>query len=214
MGRSIGLAGLEELGSLALASSADAIEAMCRLVQRLSGVDFTVVSEVTEDGRYVFRGLEHGPAVALTPGGAIPWESSLCSRVHAGESPATVPETRDVPALWTSWLRLKEGIGVEWDVRAFCTREVRLPDASLFGTLCLHHCEPRTFSSDEEALLEVVARLLGQARSSLRSARSSSARRTVVIRPFYRSLTRFGTPRKDSGTLAARPGFSSPRRHS
>jgi signal transduction histidine kinase len=145
---------------------------MCRLVQRLSGVDFTVVSEVTDDGRYVFRGLEHSAAVELEPGGAIPWEWSLCSRVHAGESPATVPDTRDVPALWASWLRLKERVGAEWDVRAFCTRDVRLPDGALFGTLCLHHCEPRAFTPDEQALLEVIARLLGQEIARERAARA------------------------------------------
>ena len=162
MSTEIGLSALAELGSRALSSSAESIEAMCALVQRLSGVDITVVSEVTADGRYVFRGLENRLETTLELDAEIPWEYSLCSRVHAGESPATVPETRDVPALWASWLRLKEGLGVDWDVRAFCTREIRLPDGSLFGTVCLHHCEPRAFAPDEEALLEVVAVLLGQ----------------------------------------------------
>ena len=162
MDKKIGLTALAEIGTLALTSSVEAIEAMCALVQRLSGVDITVVSEVTSDGRYVFRGLEHTRPIPLEPDAEIPWEWSLCSRVHAGESPATVPETRDVPALWASWLRLKEGLGVDWDVRAFCTRDVRLPDGSLFGTICLHHCAPRAFTPDEEALLEVIAALLGQ----------------------------------------------------
>ena len=40
---------------------------------------------------------------------------------------------------------LKEGLGVDWDILAFCTRDIRLPDGSLFGTLCLHHTEPREF---------------------------------------------------------------------
>ena len=73
-----------------------------------------------------------------------------------------MPDTREVPALWNQWLRLKEGLGVDWDILAFCTREVRLPDGELFGTLCLHHLQPREFSADEQALLEVLARLLGQ----------------------------------------------------
>jgi signal transduction histidine kinase len=162
MGNEIGLAALTELGALALASSADAIEATCALVQRLSGVDITVVSEVTADGRYVFRGLENRFEIPLQRDAAIPWEWSLCSRVHAGESPATVPDTRKVPALWGAWLRLKQGLGVEWDVLAFCTRDVRLPDGSLFGTLCLHHQAPREFGPDEEALLDVLACLLAQ----------------------------------------------------
>jgi signal transduction histidine kinase len=157
----IGLARIAELGLRSLASSAEAIAVVAELAQRITEIDITIVSEVTADGRYLYRGLAR-PGVPVESGGEIPYEWSLCSRVHAGESPATVPDTRAVPALWQQWLRLKEDIGVEWDILAFCTRDVRLPDGELFGTLCLHHLQPRTFSPDEEALLEVLARLLGQ----------------------------------------------------
>ena len=68
---------------------------------------------------------------------------------------------RDEPALWENWLRLKQGLGVDWDIRAFCTTDVRLPDGSLYGTLCLHHREPRAFSDDEQALLAMLARIAG-----------------------------------------------------
>lgn len=162
MASEIPLSRIAELGERALASSAEAIEEVGALVQRVTGIDITVVSEVTADGRYVFRALESLVPLSLEEEDAIPWEASLCSRVHAGESPAVVPETRDVPALWSSWVRLKEGLGVEWDVRAFCTQDVRLPDGALFGTLCLHHREPREFSTDEQVLLALLARLVGQ----------------------------------------------------
>lgn len=80
---------------------------MAELVQRLSGVDITVLSEV-RDGDYRFAGLEAVPAVPLVAGSsAIPFELSLCSRVHLGLAPAVVPEVRDVPALWEHWLQLK-----------------------------------------------------------------------------------------------------------
>jgi signal transduction histidine kinase len=173
------LAAIAALGSRALSSSAEAIEAVCELAHRLTGVDVTVVSEVTSDERYAFRGLEARTPIPLEQGSDIPWEWSLCSRVHAGESPATVPDTREVPALWAAWLRLKQGLGVEWDVLAFCTRDVRLPDGSLFGTLCLHHQAPRAFAPDEEALLDVLARLLAQEvwreRSAVRLAETVEA---------------------------------------
>ena len=81
--------------------------------------------------------------------------------MHLGLAPAVVPEMRDEPALWDNWLELKQGLGVDWDIRAFCTTEVRLPDGSLYGTLCLHHREPRAFSDDEQALLAVLARIAG-----------------------------------------------------
>jgi signal transduction histidine kinase len=155
------IAELAEFGRRTLTSSEEAITQVAELVQRLSGVDITVLSEV-RDGAYRFAGLETVPALPLVAGSStIPFESSLCSRVHLGLAPAVVPEVQDVPALWEHWLLLKQGLGVDWDIRAFCTTDVRLPDGSLFGTLCLHHREPRAFSADEQALLAVMARMAG-----------------------------------------------------
>ena len=155
------IADLAGLGQRTLASSEAAIAQVTELVQRLSGVDITVLSEV-RDGGYRFAGLEAVPTLPLVAGSStIPFSSSLCSRVHMGLAPAVVPEMRDVPALWDNWLELKQGLGVDWDIRAFCTTEVRLPDGSLYGTLCLHHREPRAFSDDEQALLAVLARIAG-----------------------------------------------------
>jgi signal transduction histidine kinase len=155
------IADLSQLGKRTLASSDVAIAQVTELVQRLSGVDITVLSEV-RDGGYRFAGLETVAPLPLAPGSStIPFESSLCSRVHLGQAPAVVPEMRDEPALWESWLRLKQGLGVDWDIRAFCTTDVLLPDGTLYGTLCLHHREPRAFSDDEQALLAVLARIAG-----------------------------------------------------
>src|SRR5262249_19210908 len=152
VGGTVNLAEIAELGARTLSSSAEEIAAVTELVQRTTGIDIAVVSEMTADGRYVFRGLETRPYLPLERDAAIPYTSSLCSRIHAGLSPDTVPDTRDVPALWAHWLGLKQGLGVDWDILAFCTRDVRLPDGTRYGTLCLHHCEPREFSADEQAL--------------------------------------------------------------
>ena len=155
------IAQIAALGRRSLASGAEAIAQVTELIQRLSGVDITVLSEV-RDGTYRFAGLEAVPPLPLVPGeSAIPFEASLCSRVHLGLAPAVVPEMRDEPALWEHWLRLKQGLGVPWDIRAFCTTDVRLPDGGLFGTLCLHHTAPRAFSDDEQALLALLARIAG-----------------------------------------------------
>lgn len=158
----IGLAQLAELGSRTVASSAEAIAAVVECAGRLTGTSVAVVSEVTWDGRYVFRALESTIGAPVASGAEIPYPWSLCSRVHAGESPATVPDTRRVPALWASWLRLKERLGVDWDVLAFCTRDIRLPDGTVFGTVCLHDVAPRSYSEDEQALLTLLARLLAE----------------------------------------------------
>ena len=171
MDASSGLAQIAQLGARSLASSADAIAAVTDLVQRTTGIDITVTSEITAAGEYVFRGIEKSLLLPVERDSAMPYPMSMCSRVHAGESPATVPDTREVPALWQQWLRLKEALGVDWDLLAFCTRDIRLPDGSLYGTLCLHHTQPRAFTADEEALLEVLARLVGQEIWRERSAR-------------------------------------------
>ena len=161
MAGDIQIAALAELGRRSLTSSAEAIEQVTALVQRLCAADITVLSEV-RDGEYRFAGLESEPALPLTAGtSAIPFDQSLCSRVHLGLAPAVVPDMREEPALWAQWLQLKQGLGVDWDIRAFCTTEVRLPDGTLYGTLCLHHREPRAFSEDEQALLAVLARITG-----------------------------------------------------
>jgi signal transduction histidine kinase len=155
------IAQLAALGRRALASGDETIAQVTELIHRLSGVDITVLSEV-RDSSYRFAGLETVPALPLVPGeSAIPFESSLCSRVHLGLAPAVVPDMQDEPALWEHWLRLKQGLGVTWDIRAFCTTDVRLPDGSLYGTLCLHHTAPRPFSDDEQALLALLARIAG-----------------------------------------------------
>ena len=109
--------------------------------------------------------------------------ASLCSRIHAGQSPATVPDTREVPALWEHWLALKEGLGVDWDILAFCTRDVLLPDGTRYGTLCLHHLraarvQRRRAGAARGARAHARARALARARRrascSTRSRRSTS----------------------------------------
>ena len=99
MDPSSGLAQIAQLGAQSLATSAEAIAAVTDLVQRSTGIDITVTSEITDDQQYVFRGIEKRPVLPVERDSAMPFSMSMCSRVHAGESPATVPDTREVPAL-------------------------------------------------------------------------------------------------------------------
>src|SRR5207244_7595732 len=99
----LGIAQLAQLGQRTLASSEEAIAQVTELVQRLSGIDITVLSEV-RDGGYRFAGLETIPALPLVAGETtIPFESSLCSRVHLGQAPAVVPEMRGEPGPRDPW---------------------------------------------------------------------------------------------------------------
>jgi signal transduction histidine kinase len=185
VGRAVSLAQISEIGTRTLATAAEEIAAVTELVQRVTGIDITVVSEVTDDDEYVFRGLETRAPLPIEAGAAIPYTASLCSRIHLGQSPATVADTREVPALWNHWLSLKEGLGVDWDILAFCTRDIVLPDGIRYGTLCLHHLEERVFTPDEEALLEVLARMLG-----LHIWRERAARRLVEALDAYNDAER------------------------
>ena len=157
----IPLAEIAELGSRTAAGSDDVIRRVVALVQLLTGVDLTVLSEI-DRGEYRFRWLETTiGGLGLAPGDSMPYELCLCSRVHAGEASPMTSEMRHVPALWNAWRAIRPGLGVEWDLCAFGTCEVRLPDGGLYGTLCVHHREPRDFSADEQALLSLLARLVG-----------------------------------------------------
>ncbi len=157
----IALAEIAELSSRTVAGSDAVIRRVVALVQLLMRVDLTVLSEIDE-GAYRFRWLETTiDGLALAPGDSMPYELCLCSRVHAGQAPPITAEMRDEPALWNAWRTIRPGLGADWDLRAFGTCEVRLPDGELYGTLCVHHREPREFSADELALLALLARLVG-----------------------------------------------------
>jgi hypothetical protein len=70
----IQIAALAELGRRSLTSSAEAIAQVTEIVQRLSGVDIAVLSEV-RDSDYRFAGLESVPSLPPTPGSSlIPFE--------------------------------------------------------------------------------------------------------------------------------------------
>jgi signal transduction histidine kinase len=118
----------------------------------------------------VFRALETAIDLPIAAGDGIPYALSLCSRVHARESPAIVPDVRDAPAMWANWKQLKPGLGVDWDILGFMTVDVPLPDGERFGTLCVHHRAPRGFSADEQAVLAILARLAGDEIARSRAA--------------------------------------------
>lgn len=170
----ISLTDIAALSTRATAGSRATIDAIIALVERLTVIDITIISEIV-DGQYRFAGLTSRFPIPISQGDAIPYEACLCSRIHLGESAAVVPETRDEPALWHQWQALRTGLGVDWDVRAFATTDILLPDGELYGTLCVHHREPRTFDDDELALLRVLARLAGDEVGRERSARTLGA---------------------------------------
>ncbi len=171
------LAEIARLAESGFAGEEDTIGRVAALAQQLLQIDIVVVSEITADGRYVFRALETVPAMPLSVGDDIPYAASLCSRFHAGEAGQRTPETRDNPALHASWQVLKAGMGVEWDIRAFMTADVPLPGGERFGTLCVYHTEPRAFTDTERDVLALLARLVGD---EVARARADARRAELV----------------------------------
>jgi signal transduction histidine kinase len=154
------------------------IARVAALAQRLLQIDFTVVSEITADDRYVFRAIESAIDVPAAVGDDIPYAYSLCSRVHAGEAAPRTEDTRKNAALTANWHRLKGFMeGVDWDVLAFMTADVPLPHGGRFGTLCVHHTEPRAFTDDERDMLALLARLIGD---EVARARADARRAELV----------------------------------
>ena len=161
-GRQVSLAEIAELGARTLSSSADEIAAVAELVQRTTGIDITVVSEMTADGRYVFRGLEKRPFLPVERDAAIPYDvepvlADPRRRVaEHGARHARGAGALGAVAAAQGGARRRLG-----HPRVLHARRPCCPTATRFGTLCLHHLEPRAFSADEQALLEVLARMLG-----------------------------------------------------
>jgi signal transduction histidine kinase len=155
------LAEIARLAASGFAGEEDTIGRVAALAQRLLQIDIVVVAEITDDRRYVFRAIESVPAIPVNQGDAIPYEASLCSRIHVGEAAQRTPDTRESPALDASWQALKGALGVDWDIRAFMTVDVPLPGGGRFGTLCVHHTAPRPFTDTERDVLDLLARLAG-----------------------------------------------------
>lgn len=106
-------------------------------------------------------------AFGLTEGLALPWSSSLCSRMVAGEGPRVAPDVTSVPAYAAAAADLGLPIG------AVVTVPMRGDEGELLGTLCAG--SPRRRGPElaaHEAAVVVLADLLG----SLLSAEVRSLR--------------------------------------
>ena len=164
------LAAVADLAGDGLVGESETIRRVAALVQRLLAIDITIVSEITADDRYLFRAIETAVELPIEEGAHIPYTWSLCSRIHAGEAGAATADTRENTGLSRNWARLKDGLGVDWDILAFMTTDVPLPDGGRFGTLCVHHTSTREWTTDERAVLVNAARLYARRHGELGQA--------------------------------------------
>jgi signal transduction histidine kinase len=151
---------LARLAEHEFGSFSEAARAVVSLAQRLLQMEILCVTEV-RDGRYLFLDVERSIPVPVAAGAELPWNQALCyAHIEFGAPPVN-RDIRDQPLYWAAWLRLKNALQLDWDVRGFVTVPIRQPDGRLFGTLCAHNTSPLDVDESARETLLVLARILG-----------------------------------------------------
>lgn len=181
-----------------------------------TGLEVTALSTL-EGGTQTFTAVEAGPHVGqalrgLVEGSSLAAADGYCTRVLDGTVPASVPDVRSHPLLAT--LPVTEALGVG----AYCSVPVRLPDGTLYGTVCGAGSTPSTpLTPGQLGALQTIADLIGahvahqheQRRRRERERRTfvphlDGRRRTLVLQPIvdlatgavagHEALSRFTDP--------------------
>jgi len=193
-------------------------------------VDLALLSRI-EDGRQTFTHTDGALPVAGEPEGfrvpegtEIPTSEGYCALLLEGAIPAAVPDVAGHPVLGARGLTSLLGLG------SYCGVPVRLPDGSLYGTLCgLDGSAGQAPSPGQVLAMQVLAELIGArlGREQARAARLRAAveqftplldgrRRTIVLQPIveiatgrtvgFEALSRFtegtGAPRRPDQVFA------------
>lgn len=139
--------------------------------------DLAFLSHIA-DGEQEFEYVVNpGAAMALDPGTRVPEAAGYCSVMLRGEIPNAVPDVRHHEALGAMEVTSALGVG------AYCGVPVRLPDGSLYGTLCALDGEARPdLTGDQVAVLSVISALLGQQLQQLQVEQGQAvAERTSML---------------------------------
>jgi diguanylate cyclase (GGDEF)-like protein len=136
---------------------------MAFLRERL-GFQLWMVTRTEGDDWIVLSADDRGYGVSA--GQVFRWSDSFCSRMVRGLGPNIAPDAHQVAAYEAS------PIARQLEIGAYIGLPLRRPDGTLFGTLCAIDPEPQPRELvQEQALLELMARLLG----SLLSAELAAA---------------------------------------
>ncbi len=139
-------------------ATAPLVQRAIDLARRLTGMDLAYVAELAH-GKQVIRATRGDTdAVHVHVGDVLDLELTYCQRVVDGRLPALVPDTAADPI--TSRLAVTAAAGMG----AYAGVPLRLPDGTLYGTLCCLAATPRPDLCDDDLeVLEVLGGLIGQA---------------------------------------------------
>jgi EAL domain-containing protein (putative c-di-GMP-specific phosphodiesterase class I) len=188
------------------------VQRLLSAARRTLGVELTFLSRL-EQGQQTFIHLDAaGQGPPLTAGTTVPVSEGYCQLMIDGRIPASVPDVAAHPVLGAMGVTAALGVG------AYCGVPVRLPDGSLYGTLCgLDSSAGAAPSPSQLQSLHLIAGLLGEAvqqqqqAEQARHARAaafapmlSGGQRTLVLQPIvdlrrqipvgYEALSRFTDP--------------------
>lgn len=132
------------------------------------------IKDGTQEFDYV---VNPAAALDLEAGSSVPAEGAYCAMMLRGEIPNIVQDVRGHPVLGSLPATSELGVG------AYCGVPVRLPDGSLYGTLCGLGGEARPdLSADQVTVLTVLSSLLGQQLEHLQAEqRAASAERQELL---------------------------------
>lgn len=174
-----------------------ASSAVLKFMQERLGFSLCMLTRTIGDDWIVLQSQDSD--LGVPPGTTFRWSESICSRMVLGDGPRVAPNVRDVPAYARTSLRRQH------DINAYVGVPIRFPDGSLFGTLCAVDTLPKPPAIvAEQALLELLARLLGTILHTEMSA-AEEARRSerLAAEAHSDALTRLTNRRGWDQLLAA-----------
>lgn len=145
------------------------IEDLLQAARVALDMDLSFLSHI-EDGEQEFEVVAN-PAgrIALPAGTRVAAMESYCSVMLRGDVPNVVADVRADAHLGPMDVTQALGIG------AYCGVPVRLPDGSLYGTLCGLDAHTRPdLTADQVTVLNVIATLLGQQLQRLRAEQQAA----------------------------------------
>lgn len=139
------------------------IQDLLTAAQTVLGMDLAFLSHI-QDGTQHFEYVANpGGLLSLEAGARVPVEDAYCAVMLRGDIPNAVADVRGHEVLGAMAVTSDLGVG------AYCGVPVRLPDGTLYGTLCGLDGDARPeLSADQVAVLSVISSLLGQQLEQLR----------------------------------------------
>jgi len=188
------------------------------------GLDMTFLSRIGSDTQTFTAVDADAGAPSLAEGTVVDVAEGYCTLMLEGTIPAAVPDVRAHPLLGAMAVTRDIGVG------AYCGVPVRLPDGTVYGTLCgLHSTATEAPTSAQLEAMAIIAGLLGdRVAKEQKFARAQQVRRDeitalivgprsrIVVQPIvdladdqvrgYEALSRFtdvtGAPRRPDRVFA------------